>query len=223
MAKQPTKKELLMHAYNILHKNWPKITKKLGLREDSFLKPDIKFTSKCPEYDEGLLKISYPNTLKSCKDKKSKKNGLEIKYKDILEDEIIHECIHYIQDQFYDVEDTNYSYASEGLASLVSIQILLENKSYNLPTTEITDYFIEAKKEYKNYFHLPKKYDKHIEDIIKEGSYKPPKRDLTYAKGLTHICENYKKMKNYLDLLIQPFENSEIEYVKRKKRKMRKK
>lgn len=87
MVKKPTQKDLLLHAYSVLYKNWPKITERLGIREDSFQKPDIKIPTQCTEYDDGFLRIKYSNVLKAYNNKRLKRNGLEVNYKDVLEDE----------------------------------------------------------------------------------------------------------------------------------------
>lgn len=214
MGKKLKKEELLLYSYSIFYNSWPHTTKKLGLLEDSLSQPDIDFIKKISEYDSnlgGILKIDYSVVSKAFNNKILDFKGLEIKYEDCLEYTIIHESVHHIQNFFYDIECGEYNCITEGLADLVSLEIMLEKKKYDLIAWEVVDYFIEMKKKYKDYLGLPEKYNKCIEDIIKGGSYKPDKRDIYYAKGFLYICEKHGKMNNYLELLINPFKDSEMD------------
>lgn len=214
MAKRSKKGDFLDYAYFVLYDNWPKVSKKLGIDKDAISTPNIKLVKGDSEYsdsDPELISINYQTTLNAYKKKNKVIQGLEIKCEDILKDDIIHECVHYIQDEFYNIHSPQYSYATEGLASLVTVEIQLEDENYEVAATAIAEYFIEMKRRYKDYFGLPEKYNKHIEEVIKCGIYMPTKRDLDYAKGFMHICENTGLFSNYLHLLIEPFENSDVD------------
>lgn len=211
MAKRSEKEDFLFYAYDIMYKNWPGITRKLGLRKDAFPKPDVKLIKKnYSECDGDIIKLNYQDMLNSYKHDKMVIQGLKVDCEDIFKDDVIHESVHYIQNKFYDIEDNRYSCAAEGLACMVSIELLLEERSYNFVATEIAYHFAKTKKEYKDYFGLPKEYNKHIEDFIKKDYHKRSKKESPYAKGFTFICETYGRCDNYLELLINPFEDSEV-------------
>lgn len=214
MAKRPKKGELLEYAYFILYDNWPKICKKLGIDKDALTKPTIDFTSRVSEYDSSkpeFIKLEYKIVLDAYKKKVDNTLGLKVKCEELLKEDIIHECVHYVQDGFYDIEHLDYTYAREGLAALVAIDIQLNDKEYNIATSSIAEFFIETKKRYKDYFGLPKKYNEHIKKILKKGKHKPLNRSLDYAKGIFYICEDLKRCDNYLHMLIEPFKNSDVD------------
>lgn len=204
------KKSVLNHSYSILFENWSDITRKLGVEEE-FEKPSIEAAREVSEYEDGVIMLFLPLLLTAYKGKRIEVYGLEIKCNDLLERDTIHECVHHIQNEFYDIDNDDYSCITEGLAELVSIELLLEKEKYNLAAADIAEYFMETEKSYKDYFGLPKECNKHIERIIKDESYKPPERGLNYAKGFLHICENYRGKKSYLNLLHRPFKNSEVD------------
>lgn len=216
MGKRVKRDDLLDYAYFVLYDNWPKINKKLGLDIEAFLAPTIKFIKGTSEYSSvtpDFININYITALDAYKKKNVLMQGLEVKCEDLLKDDVIHECVHYIQNEFYNLDDDDCNYATEGLASLVTVEIHLINEDYKIAAASIADYFIETKRKYKDYFGLPKEYNKHIEKIIKDGTYKPVNRDLAYAKGFMHICDYLgRPSKNYLHILIEPFKNSEVEY-----------
>jgi len=214
MGKKPKRSDFLGYAYPFLDLNWPIITKKLGLRTDTFEKPIIRLTTKDSKFEAPVtLKINYDTVLKAYHGKEGSIQGLKIKHEDMLKDDIIHECIHYLQDQFYDVFKDCYSYITEGLASLIPIEIHLKNKDYGIAVTSIADYFIETGEEYRDYFGLSKEHNQHIEKVIKEGIYKPIKREPCYSKGFMFICKTFKTNKqpnHYIELLIDPLENDDL-------------
>lgn len=207
------KKSIRDYSYSVLFENWPDVTRKLGIKEE-FEKPFIEAAREVSEYEDGIIMLSLPLLVTAYKGKKIKVYGLEIECKDALERDTIHECVHHVQNNFYNIDLDHYSCATEGLAELVSIELLLEKGKYNLAAADIAEYFMETKKSYKDYFGLPKEYNKHIERVIKDESYKPPERDLYYAKGFLHICENYRGRKSYLSLLHKPFKNYEVDKKK---------
>lgn len=212
MGKRAKKEELLSYAYEFLDANWASVTKKLGLLEDAFDKPVIELTKKDSEFKEPeYLKINYNTVLKAYQGKEKALQGLKLKWKDFLKDDVMHECVHYLQSQFYDICADRYDYVTEGLAALLTVEIHLDNKNYEFAAAAIADYFIESGKEYKDYFGLPKKYNKHIKKVIRKGTYKPVKRIPYYHKGFMHICKNYGRADHYIDLLVSPFENSDID------------
>lgn len=214
MGKRSKKGELLDYAYFVLYENWPKVSKKLGIDQDALTKPTILFTSKVSEFDSSkpeFIKLEYKTVLDAYKKKADKILGLEVKCEELLKDDMIHECVHYVQDGFYDMNDPEYAYVIEGLASLVTIDIQLADKEYEIATASIAEFFIETKKEYKDYFGLPKKYNAYIEKILKEGKHKPLDRPIDYAKGIFYICEDLKRCDNYLHILIDPFKNSDVD------------
>jgi hypothetical protein len=208
MAHSLKKEDLLFYSYIILDESWPRTTKKLGLHEDAIHKPEIKLAKK-NEYESGIIRLNHSTISKACYGKSFHFEGLEVKYEDFLEDTIIHESVHHIEDTFYDLGDDEYDCVSEGLADIVSLEIMLKKEKYNLVAWEVMDYFLEMKKEYKDYLGLPKIHNSLIEKVIEKGDYKIGKRSLSYAKGFFHICENYGKVNNYLGLLIEPFKDSE--------------
>ncbi len=210
MAKNPNKDDLLFYSYIMLDSSWPDTTKKLGLRKDAIDKPCIEL-AKTNEYESDIIRVEYSTVLKAYKDKNFYFEDFEVKYEDFLEDVIIHESVHHIEDTFYDLGDKEYNCVSEGLADIVSLDIMLEKEKYALIAWEVVDYFIEMKKEYKDYLGLPEIYNDVIRKAIEKKGRNYKKRDLSYAKGFFHICKNYGKMDNYLDLLIEPFKDSEID------------
>lgn len=212
MAKNLKEGDFLFYSYDILCKSWPGITKKLGLHEDAFPKPEVKLIKRTySECDGDTIKLSYYDMLGSYAHEKVVRQGLEVKCEDIFKDDIIHESVHYLQDKFYNIGDSHYGYTTEGLACMVGIDLLMEEKAYNFIATEIAYYFAKTRKEYKDYFGLPKEYNKHIEDFIKKDYYKRSKKKSPYAKGFTFICETYGRCDNYLELLIDPFYDAEVD------------
>lgn len=214
MGKKVKRADLLEYAYYVLHENWPKVNKKLGLDVDAFQMPTIKFTKEDSEFNSGnaeFISINYKTALQGYKKKRIFLQNLEIKCEKVFEEDIVHECIHYIQNEFYDLDLDCYDYVTEGLASLVTVEVQLDNNYYELASTSIADHFIESKRNYKDYFNLPEKYNKHIEDIIKDEFYKPVTRNQSYSKGFMHICADIGRSDNYLHILINPFKNSDVD------------
>ena len=210
MAKNLKKDDLLFYSYMTLDETWPDTTRKLGLHVNAISKPEIKLAKKS-EYDTDIIKLNHSTVSKALDGKNFHFRNFEVKYEDFLEDTIIHESVHHIQDTFYNLWSKEYNCMSEGLADIVSLDIMLEKKKYSLIAWEVVDYFIEMKKKYKDYFGLPHEYNKAIKEVIEKKDYEPQKRALCYARGFFHICEKYGRMDNYLELLIDPFKNSEIE------------
>lgn len=211
-VKHPKREDLLKHTYKMLYTYWPEIMKKLGLYIDAFAIPKIKFCKGNSHVDPefvDMINLNYNLVLKSYKNHYKEFQGLKVPYRSLCLEDIIHESVHYIQTNFYDISKDEPNCSTEGVATIVAFDILLKDGQYNNPVTKIADMFYKVKKEYNDCFKLPSKYNKHIEEVLQDKSYKP-KSFKEYAAGFVYICKYYLPTKgNFLELLIEPFSKEE--------------
>lgn len=210
--KQPKRKDILKHTIIELDTYWSQIMKKLGLDVDAFEYPIINFCKKTPHTKSEFEDIIYLNwnvSLKSYKNCYEEFQGMQTSYESLCLESIIHETVHYIQNKFYDIYQNEFVCSTEGLATIISLNLLSESGKYEIPATQIADMFHKMNKEYDNYFKLPEKYNQHIDKILQDKNYKPQIAK-EYAAGFVFICEYFNPVKgNFLELLINPFSDEE--------------
>jgi len=210
-VKNPRREHLEGYVNELLFEYWPATMKKLGLDIEAYDYPQIQFCKGDSHFDphkDNSICLNYKIVRKAYHEKDFELQGMKIDYEEMLLEDIVHETVHYVQENFYSVHESGYNCTIEGMATAISLKVLIDGKKYKIPAAKIADMHKKVGAKYKKCFDIPKKYEKHIRKIIKSDM--KPKSLKEYAAGFIYICKYYPTSNEHLlELLITPFEDEE--------------